>query len=986
MSQPFRLPEGGRIDRSRPLAFRFDGRSYAGYEGDTLASALLANGVHLTSRSFKERRPRGILAAGSEESHALVAIGAGGRRTPSVRATLEPLAEGLAAARQHGWPSLGFDLGAINGLFHALLPAGFYNKTFKWPSWELYEPAIRRMAALGAAPRERDADRYLWRNAHCDLLVVGGGAAGLVAALVGARAGARVILAESDREFGGALLSRRESFGVPAPEAWLDTIAGELAATPNVRLLPRTTVVGAFGHGVYSALESAVAGEERWRERWWRIRARRTVLASGAIEQPLVFPDNDRPGILLAGAARVYLQRYAVAVGRRVLVATNNDSAYRVALELRAAGIEVATVADSRGEASDDLARALAGAGIPLEKGTRVERTEGRLRVKGATLVGADGGRKRIACDAIAMSGGWNPAAQLWGQSGGRLRFDPRSACLVPDGTLAGMRAVGGAAGTSDPRAALDEAAAAAATLLGELGRPAAIDASPWSGVAAEPVPASVGALGCASETRRDRAWVDFAHDVTAADIDLAVRENFVSVEHLKRYTTVGMSIDQGKTSNLNALAILAERTGRPVSAVGTTKFRPPVTPVTLGAIAGGRLRNFLRPTRLLPSHDRQVAAGAHFEDFGFWRRPATYPRPGEREAATIAREVLAVRRTAGIFEASPLGKILVRGADAGRFLDFVYANPVSDLKPGRVRYGVMLTEKGIVMDDGVCGRLGEEEFWVGTSSGNATRVALWLEEWLQCQWTDWRVITTDLTSQWATVTVAGPRARDIVAALGLDVDLGREAFPHMSVRAGRIGRVPCRIFRVSFTGELTYEVSVPADHGAALWDAATAAGEPLGAMPLGVEALLVLRTEKGYLHVGADTDGTTVPDDIGFGAAIARKQGDFVGRRSLSLPENVRPDRLQLVGLRCAGPAAPFLPGAHLLDGVRVAPPVESAGYLTSACFSPTLGAHLGLGMLRRGRQRMGEIVTVFEGGATTKAEVVAPTHYDAKGERLHG
>jgi sarcosine oxidase subunit alpha len=985
MSQPFRLPAGGRIDRTRPLAFRFDGRSYAGYDGDTLASALLANGVHLTSRSFKERRPRGILSAGSEESHALVAVGEGGRRTPSARATLEPLVEGLVAASQHGWPSLRFDVGAVNGAFHPFLPAGFYNKTFKWPNWETYEPAIRRLASLGTAPRQRDAERYLWRNAHCDLLVVGGGAAGLVAALVAARAGARVLLAESDAAFGGGLLARCGSFGGVAPEAWIAPIVSELAATPGVRLLTRTTVVGAFDHGAFSALEVAAPGRQRWRERWWRIRARRAILATGAIEQPLVFPDNDRPGVLLADAARVYLQRYAVAIGRRVLVATNNDSAYRVALELRAAGIEVATVADSRAEVRDELVSALAGAGIALEKGTRIERTAGRLRVRCADLVAANVARSQVACDTIAMSGGWNPAAQLYGQAGGRLRFDERLACLVPDGKLAAIRAVGAAAGTFDPRGALDEAASAAAELLGEIGRAVEPDAAPWAAVAAESAAAPVGELGCASATRRDRAWVDFGHDVTAADIDLAVRENFVSVEHLKRYTTVGMSVDQGKTSNLNALAILAERTGRPIGAVGTTKFRPPVTPVSLGAIAGGRLGAFLRPTRLLPSHDRQLAAGAHFEDFGFWRRPATYPRPGESEEATIAREVLAVRRTAGIFEASPLGKILVRGADAGRFLDFIYANAVSDLKPGRVRYGVMLTEKGIVMDDGVCGRLGEEEFWVGSSSGNATRVALWLEEWLQCQWTEWRVVTTDLTSQWATVTVAGPRARDIVGALGADIDLGRDAFPHMSVRSGRLGGVACRIFRVSFSGELTYEVSVPADHGAALWDALVAAGEPHGAMPLGVEALLVLRTEKGYLHVGADTDGTTVPDDIGFGAAIARKRVDFVGRRSLSLPENLRPDRLQLVGLRCVGPTAPFLAGGHLLEGGRVTPPVESVGYLTSACFSPTLGAHLGLGMLRRGRQRTGEVVTIFEGGATTRAEVVAPTHYDPAGERLH-
>jgi sarcosine oxidase subunit alpha len=993
MSQPRRLPTGGRIDRAKPLAFEFNGRRYTGFAGDTLASALLANDVHLVARSFKEHRPRGILSAGPEEANALVEVEIGGRarRTPSVCATRQPLIAGLVARSQHCWPSVGFDLGAVAGWFHPLLPAGFYNKTFFWPSWESYEPAIRRLAGIAAAPTERDPDRYAWRNVHCDLLVVGAGAAGLVAALTAAQNGARVLLIDSDHAPGGGLRWRRAALAGGPPRDWLTTLTARFTALPGTRLLGSTTVVGAYGHGVFAALEDVEAGDtgvtaSTLRQRWWRIRARRTILATGAIEQPLVFPHNDRPGILLADAALQYLRRYAVAVGRRVVVATNNDTAYRVALELRGAGVEVPCVVDNRAEVRPDLARALAAQGIALHAASRIATTAGRRRVASVQIVSTDGQRRRIACDTVAMSGGWNPAAQLYGQAGGRLRFDSHRGCLVPDGQCDAIHPVGAAAGEFAPRAALDDAARATAAALTALGLPARVDARAWEEIGAETAAASVGELGYSASAQRDRAWVDFAHDVTAADIDLAVRENLSAVEHLKRYTTYGMSLDQGKTSNLNALAILAERTGRPIASVGTTQFRPPVTPVTLGAIAGGRLGRFLRPSRLLPSHDRQVAASAQFEEYGPWKRPVCYPRAGESEAATIEREVSVVRSAAGLFEASPLGKIVVRGPDAAEFLERIYANRVADLEPGRVRYGLMLTEKGVVLDDGVCARLGPDEFWVGTSSASAVRIAAWLEEWLQCQWPELRAVTTDITSGWATVTVAGPRARDIVRALPCDIEFTPEAFPHMRVRSGRLGGVPCRVFRVSFTGEASYEINVPAQYGAALWDALVAAGAPFGAMPIGVEALLVLRAEKGYLHVGADTDGTTVPDDIGCGAMVARKQTDFVGRRSLSLAENVRPDRLQLVGLRCVGPSQRFEAGGHLVAVAPVRPPVEPAGILTSACFSPTLGAHIGLGMLRRGRARMGEIVTVYQDGGTTRAEVVPPVHYDPTGERLRG
>jgi sarcosine oxidase subunit alpha len=991
MSGPFRLAEGGAVDRARPLRFRFDGRSYEGFAGDTLASALLANGVDLLARSFKLHRPRGVLSAGVEESHALVTVGEGARATPSVAATRVPLAEGLVARSQHAWPGVAFDLGALLGLGHALFPAGFYNKALFWPSFRLYEPALRRLAGLGTAPAARDPDRYAWRNAHCDLLVVGAGPAGLVAALTAARSGARVLLVESEPAPGGSLLDRREPLAGVPPRAWIASLASALAALPNARLLARATVVGAYDHGVFAALEEldgASSVGRRLRQRWWRIRARRALLATGAVEQPLVFADNDRPGVVLAGAARRYAHRYAVAAGRRVVVATNHDGAYRAALDLGAAGIEVPCLLDARPAVRDDLAGALAAAGIELRRGARVERALGWRRVRGVEIVTEPGGeRATIRCDALAVSGGVAPALQLFGQAGGRLRFDPHRGAFLPDGEAGGSEAIGAAAGELEPRSALDRAAECAAAAVEALGFRAEIERAGWEAIAPEPEPTPVGPLGCASERRRDRAFVDFAHDVTAADLDLAVRENLTAIEHVKRYTTLGMALDQGKTSNLSAVAIVAARTGKSPAEVGTTRHRPPVVPVTLGAIAGGRLGRFLRPSRLLPTHDRQRALGAPSEEFGGWRRPVAYPRAGESEEPAVRREMVAVRTAAGIFDASPLGKILVRGRDAARFLEFVYATPVADLAPGRARYGLMLTEKGVILDDGVCARLAEEEFWVSTSSAHAVRIAAWLEEWRQCQFPDLAVVTTDLTSAWATIAVAGPRARAVVAALGVDgIDLAPAAFPHFAVQDGRIGETPCRIFRVSFTGEATYELNVPADSGAALWDALLAAGAPFGVVPFGVEALLRLRIEKGYFLVGADTDGTTIPDDVGFGPALARKTGDFVGRRSLALAEHRRDDRLQLVGLRCAGPERAFVAGAHLVDARRPRPPVVPAGYLTSACASPVLGARIGLGMLRRGRARKGEIVHLVSGDASSRAEVVPVTQVDPLGERLRG
>jgi sarcosine oxidase subunit alpha len=952
-SQALRLATGGRIDRNRPLGFTFDGRSYRGFAGDTLASALLANGVRAVGRSFKFHRPRGVLSAGVEEPNALVTIGEGGRLEPNVRATWLPLSEGLCARGQNAWPSVRFDLRRTADFFHGLLPPAFYHKTFKWPGWHWYEAAIRRSAGLGPARAGADPDHYDARNGTCDVLVVGGGPAGLAAALEAAEAGARVWLLEQDREFGGSVLL--DALDAAAEQnIWLVGIVSRLQSMPNVRLLPRTTCAGIYDHGVVAAVErlsDATDGEAPiLRERYWRIRTRRIVLATGAIEQPALFANNDLPGVMLAGAVRQYLNRYAVACGRIVAVVTSDDEAYRTALDLAAAGVTIAAIVDSRASVNGDLPKLARERGLTIYQSTQVIRAEGRSRVRALSVAPPDSSPVHIHCDVVAMSSGWQPALHLYCHAGGRLRYDDERKCLLPKEGPEHVRVTGAAAGVAPSIPGVSESVR---------GR-----------TDSRRHPSGEGA---------SRSWVDFQHDVTVADLEIAVRENYVSVEHLKRYTTTGMSIDQGKTSNLNALTILARLTGRSIPETGTTTFRPPFTPVTLGAIAAGRTGRFYRPTRELPTHELQVELGASFEELGGWQRPIAYPRPDESLDAAIEREVRTVRSAVGVFEASPLGKIVVRGPDAARFLDRVYANTMSSLPPGQSRYGLMLNEKGVIMDDGVCSRIGGEEFWVSTTSGSAVRIANWLDEWLQCEWPTLRVVTTPVTSQWATLTVAGPKARAVLQALSTDIDLSPQGFPHLRARYGQLGGCGCHLFRVSFSGELSYEINVPADGAPELWRAILAAGAEHGIAPFGIEALMTMRIEKGFLHVGSDTDGTTVPDDVGFGAVVRKRQSDFIGRRSLTVAENLRTDRMQLVGLRAVDEKRPLIAGAHLVDET-------TAGYVTSACQSPTLGRSIGLGLLRRGRARIGERIRVFDNGIDCLAEVVAPTQYDPEGARLRG
>jgi len=982
----------GLVDRNKPLSFRFNGRRLTGFEGDTLASALLANGVHFVGRSFKYHRPRGVLSAGHEEPNALVRIVPDGGE-PNVRATTLELYDGLEATSQNAWPSLRVDARAAFDAAARFLPAGFYYKTFMWPDWSWFEGPIRRTAGLGVAPDGAGEPWHTHRYAHCDLLIAGGGPAGLAAALAAAESGARVMLCEQDAQLGGSLLWQG---GRIEGEGAADFAAGcvDKLKALGVEVLTRTQVSGAYEHGFYTAVQrlnappapAAAAADRPPAQRLWKIRARAMLVATGAIERPLVFPNNDRPGVMLARAAEEYLFRYGVRVGSRAVLAVNNDAGLRTALRLHDGGLEIAAVVDPRPELDGALGAALAEAGIAHHRSASLVDTQGRFRVRQAVFAALDGSRREaVDCDCVLMSGGLSPTVHLLSQAGGKLVYDEALAAFRPNANRmpVGVAVAGAANGTFDLSSALEDGWEAGRRGARELGA-----GSPRIGAPRAEAPA--GGLNLMAIWRTPgppsgrRQWVDFQNDVTAKDVDLAAREGYRSVELLKRYTTTGMATDQGKTSNVNALALLAEATHTPIPDVGTTTFRPPYAPVAFGAIAGPYSGELARPYRYMPCHEEHDALGAGFMDASGWLRPELYPRAGEAFEETVTREMRAARSGVGLFDASPLGKLLVTGPDAGRLLDFLYVGRASNLKTGRVRYGLMASEHGIAFDDGVFARLDENRFWVSPSSGMAEAVAAAMEEWLQCEWTDWRVTVQCVTSAYASIVLAGPAARRVLQMVGTDIDLSPDQFAHMSVRQGSVAGQPAQVFRVSFTGEMQYEINVPARHGPALWRACMKAGESENVMPIGIEAWMRLRIEKGYIHIGSDSDGTTSPDDLGF-THWRKKEADFLGRRSLLRPHFTDPEREQLVGLRGLDPALRLPVGAHILPEPGVEPPLIAQGRVTSSTIS-SCGCHsLALALLKRGRDRLGETVEVLFENRRFSAQVVSPVFYDPEGERLN-
>ncbi len=952
-------PQGSWIDRTRPLRLQFNGREVQGFAGDTVASALLAQGIMHVGRSFKLHRPRGIFSCGVEEPTGLLDIGLGGARTPNTRATDIAACDGLQAFTGNAWPSLEFDLAAVTQRFAALLPAGFYYKTFMWPHWHLFEPTIRRMAGLGFAADAPDPDRYDQVSRQVQALVVGAGAAGVQAALAAAHSGQQVLLLEGAAQLEPATAKR-------LPEL----------LKAGVEVQTRCTVFGLYDHLLACAVQ-VVDGAVR--ERIWKIRAGRIILATGAFERPMLFPDNDRPGVMLTSAVLRYATHYGVACGKLVVVTTACDGGYLSAQALVAAGLHVAAIVDHRSAAAADASVETpvpAPAGVPVFRGSAIVAVKGQRAVCGVVVSAHGGGVLRsLEADCIASAGGWAPAVNLYSMAGGKLRWVDEASMFVPDRVPQGIAVVGACAGVFDAQRALEHADAvgrgsASTAPVGGLGRVSANNS---------PGEEALAALGRAA----GKTFVDLQNDVTAADVALAARENYRSVEHLKRYTTMGMATDQGKTSNVNALVLMGALTQRSPGEVGTTKFRPPFKPVTLGALAAGRNGERYKPLKRMPGHAWHTAHGPLFEEFGGWLRPAAYPRAGESLTAAAEREALHVRSHVGLFEASPLGKIELYGPDAANFLDLMYVGTMSTLAIGQARYGLLLREDGVIFDDGIVARLGEQHYWVNTTSGGVDRVALAFEEWLQCEYVHHRVLVTPVTSAWGNVTVAGPQAWALLSAAGLDASLAPGAMKHMTLREVDFGGVPLRVMRASFSGELGYEINLPAAHTAALLERLWQAGQAFGVMTYGVEALMILRTEKGYLHLGADTDGTTFPGDVGLHRGVANKAANFVGRRSLLRPVATDSERMQLVGLLPLDRRTRLPVGAHL---TLQAPPGAIEGFVTSSAFSPRLGHPVALAMLKRGRQRLGERLTAYHLGRPIEAEVVKTPFFDAAGERVNG
>ncbi|WP_058325250.1 sarcosine oxidase subunit alpha [Sinorhizobium sp. GL28] len=992
-----RIPGVGRLTPARTARFTFDGRTLTALEGDTVASALLANGIHLVGRSFKYHRPRGILSAGAEEPNALLDVSRdAARRQPNVRATVQEVFDGMKVESQNRWPSLAFDAGGLNDLMSPFFAAGFYYKTFMWPkaAWHaIYEPFIRRAAGLGVAPTEADPDHYASRYAHCDVLVIGAGVAGLSAALAAAKAGAKVIICDEQPEVGGAL--RYESgTTIDGKDGWdwAQETAKALAAMDNVTLLTRTTGFGYYNHNFVGLVERvtdhlAALDKSLPRERLWQVRAKKVILANGQIERHMVFANNDRPGIMLASAGRTYLNHFGVAVGSKVGVYTAHDSAYEAAFDLKRAGVTVAAIVDCRenpGEAVLAEARRL---GIEVLTGHSVIKAGGKLRVNSISVARNGGGSARkIAVDALLVSAGWTPSVHLFSQSRGKVKFDAATQRFLPGTYLQDCLSIGACNGTDDLQATIDEALAAgeltARAAGAEGGAQVALSGENrfgWTG-------GMIGAAEGAGPDTTVKAFIDFQHDVCAKDIRLAVREGMHSIEHIKRFTTNGMASDQGKLSNMHGLAIAAEALGKDIPQVGLTTFRQPYTPITFGAIVNHSRGALFDPARKTPMHAWEEAHGAEFEDVGNWKRAWFYPRAGEDMHEAVARECKTVRDVAGVFDASTLGKIEVVGPDAAQFLNLMYTNAWDNLKPGRCRYGIMLRDDGFVYDDGVVGRLAEDRFHVTTTTGGAPRVMNHMEDYLQTEFPHLKVWLTSTTEQWAVIAVQGPKAREIIAPLVEGIDLSNEAFPHMSVAEGKICGVPTRLFRMSFTGELGFEVNVPADYGQAVWEAIWARAEPMGACAYGTETMHVLRAEKGYIIVGQDTDGTLTPDDAGLSWAVSKKKPDFVGIRGLKRPDLVKDGRKQLVGLLTKDPKVVLEEGAQIVADPNQPKPMTMLGHVTSSYWSENCGRSIALAMVAGGRERLGQTLYVPMADRTIAVEVSDMVFFDKEGGRLHG
>ena len=1001
MSNNFRLESGEGINQTEKISFKFNGKTLFGYKGDSLASALLANGIHLIGRSFKYHRPRGILSSGSEEPNALVQIIKDkdkAKTDPNVRATQIEIYEGLEAQSQNCWPNVKFDIGEINSIFSSILPAGFYYKTFMWPSklWRKYEYFIRKSAGLGKSPTEKDPDKYDHKYYHCDVLIVGGGPAGITAALMAAKSGNKILLVDEKPEFGKNLLSSsKENIKINdlSPAEWIKVKRKELLNFKNIKTLNRTTVSAYHNYNYLIMMQSLTdhlsenEKKGKIRQRLWKVRAKKVILATGSIERPLVFDGNDRPGIMLSSAVKKYLNFYGVKCGNKIIIFTNNDSAYETAIELHNKNLKVQAIVDIREESSGDLPKKCNELGLKIYWKHAIVSSSGHTKVKNVSVMKLSkdnsvviGKKINIKCDSVAMSGGWTPAVHLFTQSGGKLDFNNQNFCFYPKKTTQKQISIGSCNGTFKLADIINESNQKTSEFINQNVENKNKISEPKEGDLE-----NIWLLPSNKALGKTKSFIDFQNDVTAKDIKLALREGYKSIEHVKRYTTTGMATDQGKIANMHALGIVAETTNTKMGDLGTTTFRPPYTPLTFGAIVGRNVNQFFDIIRRTPIHSWHKKNNAKFEDVGQWKRAWYYPIDNESMFDAVQRESKAARTKAGILDASTLGKIDIQGSDTSEFLNRVYTNAWNKLAIGKCRYGLMLNDDGMVYDDGVTTRLNENHYIMTTTTGGAATVMSKLEDFLQTEWPELKVYLTSVTDHFATVSVCGPHSKKILEKVTENIDYSDQNFPHMSFKEGSINKIKCRVMRISFTGELSYEINIQANYGQSVWEKCMNAGKEYGITPYGTEAMHLLRAEKGFIIAGQETDGTITPIDLQMDWIVSKKKYDFIGKRSLYRSDTARDDRKHYVGLLTKDPNEILEEGAQIVAEVKNRPPMDMIGHITSSYYSPNLNKSIALAVVKNGKKLKGKKLFVPMANKIIEVTVSDPVFLDKEGTRLN-
>ena len=996
MEQEFRLKKEGLINRNKLIKFKFNGKNYSGYEGDTLASALLANGIHLIGRSFKYHRPRGFFGAGVDEPNAKLQVKINGYSEPNINATEIELVEGLSASSQNCWPSVNFDIGAINNFLNKFFPAGFYYKTFMWPKsfwYRVYEPFIRKAAGLGVASLEKDNERYDHKYEYCDLLVTGSGPAGLSSAYAAAKNGAKVILAEDKPRFGGSLLTDNVTIDNLSGKEWANKIISELKAMPNVIVKNRSQIFGYYDHNMMVMFEKTGDHLEKKskftpRQRLWYIRAKEVLLSTGSIERPIVFGNNDTPGVFLSAAAKEYMKVYGVLIGKRPVIFTNNDSAYETAIEFKKNGVNP-IILDTREDQNSELIDEARNLDIDIKFSYAVINANGYKKVKSATIGKLNKNKdsfeniETINCDCICVSGFWTPTVHLASQSGNKLKFSEKIDAFIPDKSKQKEHSIGASNGSFTLKETIESGFKLGSEVSKNITKKDEQVQIPKSN---EPKYSSHDKFWCSPlpKGKNYKRFVDFQNDVAVSDIEVALREGYRSIEHVKRYTTLGMATDQGRTSNLNGLQLVANVEKKIVPQVGHTTFRPPFTPVTIGTLVGREIGKEYMPTRKTPMHSWHEKNNAVWVDAGAWKRPRYYKRGNENLFEASKREAKNVREHVGICDVTTLGKIDIKGPDAAEFLNRVYTNAWLKLPVGKARYGVMLREDGIVMDDGTTTRISENHYHMTTTTAQAANVLSHLEYYLQIVWPELNVNVVSTTEQWAGAALAGPKSRDVLSKLFPDLDVTNEGLPFMGYTEGKLFGIDAKIFRISFSGELAYEINVKSDNGLFMWEKIIEIGKEFNMQPYGTEALSTLRIEMGHV-AGPELDGRTIPYDVSLDGMVSKKK-DFIGKRSLQKEAFTRDDRQKIVGLVPLDKKSSIPEGSHLVENKNAKYPIPKLGHVSSSCWSVENNNPFSLAIIKDGKNMIGKKLFAVSPLKNTSIEVeVISSHYvDHEGKRV--